>query len=258
MVIFRIVGAGRAGRSFKSALRHRGAKVEGPLRRNDPLDGVAKNADVVLLAVPDSAIDEVARQIDPGDAVVVHLSGATSLAALSPHQKRGSLHPLASLPNPVLGAERLLDQATFAVAGDSVVHDIVELLGGSAIEISEDQRALYHAAAAVASNHVVALCGQVHRLARLLNVDPTPFTTLMSTSLDNAIATEPRSALTGPASRGDHTTIDSHLAALPESEHELYTALARSASMLAGLAPYPKASPREPSGAPGAVTAEDG
>ena len=51
------------------------------------------DAELVLLCVPDTAIAEVGPRSDPGP-WVAHVSGATPLAALEPHERRFSVHPL--------------------------------------------------------------------------------------------------------------------------------------------------------------------
>lgn len=239
MTLFRVVGGGRAGLSFVSALQRCGwvcADIYGP---SDDLVDAATGVQVLILSVPDANIAEVAASIAPGDAVVLHVSGATTLDALLPHQRRGSVHPLVSLPDPTIGADRLLDGVSFAIAGDPAAAEVVAVLGGRAIDIDDEQRTLYHATAAIAANHLVALCGQVERLAVAVGLPEDTLWNLMATTLDNIRDIGAAAALTGPASRGDTSTIDAHLSALPDSEHELYRSLAREAARLAGRDPYP-------------------
>ncbi len=239
MTLFRVIGGGRAGLSFVSALQRSGwvcSNIYGP---TDDISEAAVGVDVVLVAVPDHSIALVARAINPADAAIVHVSGATKLDALLPHQDRGSVHPLVSLPDPTIGADRLLDGGTFAVAGHPVALDVVNALGGRAIEINDEHRVLYHASAAIAANHLVALCAQVERVATALEIPVEPLWNLMATTLDNIRDIGAVAALTGPAARGDTSTIDAHLSVLPESEHQLYMSLAREAARLAGREPYP-------------------
>lgn len=226
-----IVGAGgRAGGAMALALDGR-AQVERIAR--DRMSEAATVADVVILAVPDAAIAECARSIAPAGAVVVHLSGVTTLDALAPHRRVGSLHPLASMPDAALGAERLRG-AWMAVAGDAIVDELVALLGGRSFRVPDAQRALYHAAACIASNHLVALLAQVDRLAAQLGVPLAPFLDIASGSIANVAALGPADALTGPVRRGDWETVRRHLAALDPAERPLYVELARAAAALAG------------------------
>lgn len=232
--VARVVGPGRAGRSLAGALVARGWAVE-LVGRGGSLAGVAAGVDVVFLAVPDDAIAEVAGAIEPvAGTAVLHLSGSRGLDVLAPHARAGSVHPLASLPDPVTGARRLLDRCTFAVAGDPAAAEVVAALGGRAIAVADAERARYHAAAAVASNHLVALTAQVERLASLAGVPADTYWPLMRDTLDNVARVGSGRALTGPAARGDVGTIERHLEALPPDEHDLYLLLAGEAARLGG------------------------
>lgn len=217
-----------------AALRGVGWTVVGPYGRADPVADLGLRADLILLTVPDDAIATVAAAIEPTDAVIAHTSGAKGLGALAPHLRRASVHPLMSLPDPDTGAARLRQGGVFAIDGDPIARLVVDSLGGRPIEVGDDARALYHAAAAVAANHLVVLCGQVERLAALVGVPVEAYHELMSSTLDNVRRAGSVSSLTGPAARGDVSTLVAHLKALPSDEHQLYVTLAEHAAILAG------------------------
>jgi predicted short-subunit dehydrogenase-like oxidoreductase (DUF2520 family) len=224
----RIIGPGRAGRSFAAALAAAGAEVLPLQGASDDCRRAAEGADVLLLAVPDRAVAEVAATVVPSaDAVVLHCSGSLGLDVLAPHPRRGSLHPLATLPDPVIGAARLRAGAYFAVAGDAAATDLALLLGGHPIVVPEEARAAYHAAACIAANHLVALLGQVERVAAASGLPLAAFLPLARGALDDVGLVGPEAALTGPAARGDLETIERHraaLAALDPSELDGYDA----------------------------------
>lgn len=229
----RIIGAGRAGRSLHGALEQVGLDAELLDRTTDnrrALDG----ARMVILAVSDDAIAEVAASLEPGDAVVAHVSGSRTLDVLAPHRRRASMHPLMSLPNATTGAARLLDACHFAVCGDDAVLEIVDALGGIAFEVADADRPTYHAAACVAANHIVTLCAQVERLADDVGVPASAFWAMVETSVANVTETGAAAALTGPAARGDWGTIAAHLESIGEGERALYRAVAKAAAALAG------------------------
>jgi predicted short-subunit dehydrogenase-like oxidoreductase (DUF2520 family) len=230
----RIVGPGRAGSSLSRALGEAGGwDVLALLGRGDDLAGAADGADLVVVATPDGEIAGVARAIRPRDGVVVaHLSGAAGLDVLAPHRRRASVHPLVALPNAGIGAQRLRG-AWFALAGDPMGRELVEALRGRAFAVDEADRVLYHAAAVIASNHLVALLGQVERLAGAVGVPFEAYLDLVSATVDNVRELGPAAALTGPAARGDEATIRRHLEALPEDERDAYRALADAARRLA-------------------------
>lgn len=226
MTSVRIIGAGRAGGSFANALGAIGVDVLPLLRRGDDLSHATDGVDLVLIAAPDHAVEAVASSLEPRPSVVVlHLSGALGLSVLAGHARRGSLHPLATLPDPVIGGVRLRGGAYFAVAGDPVATDLALALGGHPIVVAEEARAAYHAAATIAANHLVALLGQVERVAANAGLPLEAFLPLARGALDDVRLLGPRRALTGPAARGDDQTLARHRGALDPAELDSYDAL---------------------------------
>jgi len=219
-----IVGAGRAGTSFASALERVGHHVE--LVHHDASS--IGDSSHVILCVPDDAISSVAASIAiREERVIAHVAGSRNLDVLAPHPRVGSLHPLMALPSGS-GADRLIG-ATYCVAGDDVVREVALSLAGRVITLGDEQRTTYHAAAVVASNHLVTLMGQVRTLAESIGLSLEDFLPLAERTLSDVARLGPDDALTGPASRGDMATIDAHLAAIPESERSTYVALANAA-----------------------------
>jgi predicted short-subunit dehydrogenase-like oxidoreductase (DUF2520 family) len=229
----RVIGRGRAGRSLATALGRAGWGLGGVLGREDDVTEAASGVDLLVIAVPDASVASVARSVTPvASTVVAHLAGSLGLDVLEPHARRAALHPLAALPSPEIGADRLRG-AWFAIAGDPLVRGVVDALEGRAFEVSDARRAAYHAAACIASNHLVALMAQVERVAEGADVPFDAYLDLVRATVDNVAALGPADALTGPASRGDDATIERHLAALPEEERELYTVLSEACRKLA-------------------------
>jgi predicted short-subunit dehydrogenase-like oxidoreductase (DUF2520 family) len=204
--------------------------------------------DVLVIATPDDAVAGVAASVTPrAETVVVHLSGSLGLDALATHPRRAALHPLVPLPNATVGAARLASGVTFAVSGDVVARTMARSLDGRVVEVADADRALYHAAACIAANHVVALLGQVERVAALSGLDLAAFLPLTRAAVDDVAALGPRQALTGPARRGDWDTLSRHLDALPARERAGYQAGAALATRLVeSEAPAPHIAPNVP------------
>jgi predicted short-subunit dehydrogenase-like oxidoreductase (DUF2520 family) len=224
-----IVGVGRAGSSFAAALRQVGHEVT--TFHHDEVGDVT-SADLVLLCVPDDALASVSDRLASGAYVVAHVAGSRGLGELAKHERTGFLHPLAVLSNSEIGSERLLG-ARFSVGGDELVVDLVRTLGGSVLRLGDEQRALYHATASVAANHLVALLGHVEVLANAAGLSLDDFLPLVEQALSDVRDIGASRALTGPASRADMATIDAHLEAIPESERSTYVAMANAAFELA-------------------------
>jgi predicted short-subunit dehydrogenase-like oxidoreductase (DUF2520 family) len=221
-----VIGPGRAGRSVGIALERAGWSVAGWLERGDDVTRAATGVDLLVLAVPDAAVAGVASTVEPEpETVVAHLAGSLGLDVLAAHPRRAAIHPLVALPDAELGAARLVG-AWFGIAGDPIAHEVVTALGGRPIEIADADRPLYHAAAVIASNHLVALLAQVERVAGQVGLPLAPYLDLSRGTIDNVAELGPAAALTGPAVRGDEATIERHLAALAPEERPLYEALA--------------------------------
>ena len=213
-----VIGSGRVGSAVAARLSERGVAVRvGRVVEGDP--------QLVLLCVPDTAIADVARGLTPGP-VLGHVSGATPLAALDPHERRFSVHPLQTFTRS-RGPEQL-DGAWAALTAETdemraVALWLAETLGLRPFELADSARTLYHAGAVFASNYVVTL----HRAASLLfesaGAPPEALEPLMRRTIENDFE------LTGPIARGDWATVEAHraaiLAARPELEH-LYETLA--------------------------------
>ena len=233
MVTLRVIGPGRAGRSLAAALDRAGWTVDGFLGRGDDVAGAAAGVDLLVIATPDDAVASVAAAVAPvPTTVVAHLAGSLGLDVLAPHRRRAAVHPLVALPDAELGALRLVG-AWFAVAGDPMADHVVAALGGRGFTVADDDRAVYHAAAVIASNHLVVLLGQVERVAAAAGVPLEAYLDLVRATVDNVAELGPVPALTGPAARGDLATVRRHIEAMAADERALYEALAAEARRLA-------------------------
>jgi predicted short-subunit dehydrogenase-like oxidoreductase (DUF2520 family) len=196
-----IVGRGRMGSALAAALRAAGQEVRGPLGRGEsPAD-----ATVVLLCVPDREIGTAAAAIAPGP-LVGHVSASAPLDLLAPHE-RFSLHPLLS----VVGAGASFAGAFCAVDASSeaalaAARSIAGRLGMRVKVVPIEQRALYHAAASMASNFLVTLEGGAERLASHVGLEREALVPLVRATLENWARQGARAALTGPIARGDLAT----------------------------------------------------
>ncbi len=234
MTRVRIIGPGRAGTSLAVALGRAGWDVLPMLGHNDHVHSAAADTDLLVIATPDATVAEVAGRVEACDgSAIAHLSGSLGLGPLQGHPRPAVLHPLVALPDPERGAERLVG-AWFGLAdqGDRLAVEVVASLRGKAVTVAEADWARYHAAAVIASNHVVALLGQAERVAASIGAPVDAFVDLARGSLADVAALGARAALTGPIRRGDHATVQRHLAALPPEERPGYEAMATEAARL--------------------------
>ena len=230
----RFIGPGRAGLSLARALAGAGFHIAGVLGRDDDQADAACGVDALVISTPDDDVGSVASLVRPVDGcVVLHLAASLGLDVLGPHTRRASLHPLVPLPNPIIGEQRLTSGISFAVAGDPVADEMVRALGGRPFAVADADRAAYHAAACIAANHVVALLGQVQRVAASAGLDVGAFLDLSRAAIDDVARLGPAAALTGPAGRGDWATLERHRLALPDDERAGYNAGVALANRLA-------------------------
>lgn len=221
----RIVGlAGGAGTAARAAVHLPGVPVtDGP--------AAARAAEVVLIGTPDAAIAAACADLAAAGALgptrlVGHLSGATGLGALDAARAAGAavfcLHPLQTCPTVELALARLPGSGFAITALDERVATIAERLardaGGVPFRLEDARKPAYHAAAVLASNALVALADLASRLLVASGVDDPAriLAPLARATVENLATMAPGDALTGPALRGDATTIDGNLRALAE------------------------------------------
>jgi predicted short-subunit dehydrogenase-like oxidoreductase (DUF2520 family) len=216
-----IGGRGRVGSAVSGRLAERGVRLD----EDEP--------ELTLLCVPDRAIAEVADRIAPGP-WVAHVSGATPLSVLDPHERRFSMHPLQTFSK-ARGPEQL-DGAWGAVTAESeearaVGFWLADTLGLRPFDLDDAGRAAYHAGAAVASNYLVTLRAAAGSLLEAAGASPEALDPLMRRVIENGFE------LTGPIPRGDWETVERHLSSIrehrPELE-ELYLVLAGATAKFAG------------------------
>lgn len=245
-----VLGAGRLGTALAIALRSRGYRIEALLARHlgnakraarliNP-DALALSSaqfdrlprsELFLITTPDDLIAEAASRLARAVAqngrglTALHASGALSSATLHSLKDAGfdtgSMHPLVSVSDALAGAEGL-SSAFYCIEGDvkarQLARKLVRDLGGQSFSISARDKALYHAAAVIASGHTVALfdvatemlvrCGLTGQRARSVLMP------LLRSTVENLSAQEPAHAITGTFARADAATVERHLDAL--------------------------------------------
>lgn len=262
-----VLGAGRVGAVLGAALQHSGHQVvgatgvsEASLNRIDALlpgvpvvdqEQLVRDADLVLLTVPDDQIEQVVAGMAalgawcPGQ-IVVHTSGRYGTEVLDAAAKEGALalaiHPAMTFTGTSLDLDRMTG-AVFAVSGAGAMLPIGQALavemGGEPIVVANDKRPAYHAALVHGANHVVTAVTQASaQLARIGIEEPARvLSPLVHASIDGAFGDAPGAvnSLTGPVVRADSRTIAAHVKALAHEPEALaaYRAMARATADLA-------------------------
>lgn len=126
----------------------------------------------------------------------------------------------------VTGAGGALAGAGAAVAGATpralvTATELAHRLGMRPVAVDDADRALYHAAASVASNFLVTLEAAAERLAAAAGVDRAQLVPLVRATVENWAALGPERALTGPIARGDRETVMRQRAAVASRAPDL-------------------------------------
>ncbi|MDO8785449.1 MAG: DUF2520 domain-containing protein [Syntrophales bacterium] len=232
---YRIVAVtGRSASSIEQALPYTGGKAFSSLSE------AASQADCILIATGDDAIAPACEEIVKGEGVkpgnkVFHMSGAGGLDLLDAARRAGahvaSIHPIQTLAD-IKSAIENIPGSTFGITADDKIKDwsvkIVRDLGGIPFFIPEDAKPLYHAAACMASNYLIALMHTVESIYTSLGLTSEEaihaFWPLVRGTIKNIETKGTILSLTGPISRGDAGTIEKHLQAFREKFPALLTA----------------------------------
>jgi predicted short-subunit dehydrogenase-like oxidoreductase (DUF2520 family) len=193
-----VIGRGRVGSAVAARLQELGISLR-------------EDAELTLLCVPDTAIRDVAQGLSLGHGWIGHVSGATPLSALDPHERRFSLHPLQTFTRS-RGPEQL-DGSWAAVTAETdeareLGFELARTLGLRPFELADEARPLYHAGAAIASNYLVTLHRAASELLTAAGAPPEALEPLMRRTIENGFE------LTGPIERGDWATVEAHRVAI--------------------------------------------
>lgn len=261
------VGPGRVGLAIGGALVDAGAVEEiiycgrrpeppphplfelGSARYVYGLERPPEGTTAVFITVPDGVVAELAHALAgrgkaPEGCVAYHTSGALSADPLAPLHALGfsvgSMHPLQSIADPVSAASRL-PGSYFAISGEAealtTARRLLFHLGARSITVPTTRRPLYHAAAVMASNHLLVVLAVARRLLVQAGAPADEaldaLIPLARGTVENLAELGLVNALTGPVARGDLETVELHLRMMEPRDRALYVALGREVMELA-------------------------
>lgn len=202
------------------------------------IEDVIAASDAIILSTPDGAIKKVWDTIDKKNLtgkMICHLSGSLSSDVFSGIDNYGaygiSIHPMVAFSDKESVYEQL-KEVSFTLEGHAYAvakwQTLFETTGNAAITIKKEVKPLYHAAASVLSNQVIAVLDMGYDLLKRCGFSEDEARSfsrvLVKNNVANVIQNGIVSALTGPVERGDTETVKKHLDVLTESEKELYQA----------------------------------
>jgi predicted short-subunit dehydrogenase-like oxidoreductase (DUF2520 family) len=227
------IGAGNLAWNLAPALERGGASVRNIFSRNienaknlvnkvyegqvkADLDFSASEADIILVAVSDDGIEEVAKELILAENVVIaHTSGSIPLSALgySATSNIGVFYPLQTFTK---SQQVDFDNIPFLIEGENkqtikTLSSLASTLSKNVSVVSSYQRQQIHLAAVFASNFTNWMLTQSEKILEDANLDFSIVHALIAQSVNNAINTGPKNVQTGPAKRNDFEVLDTHM-----------------------------------------------
>lgn len=230
-----IIGTGNVGWHLTQLLINANIEVSGILIRKiskakakginklfnvpleDNLENLAKSSTIIIIAVNDDNIEEMAKNLTGFEGIVCHTSGSVNLNTLARHCKKSAvLYPLQTLSK-----EKIVNPADIPFCIEAVSDDIenklikiTESMGCNTIKTTSDQRLMLHVAAVLVCNFTNHLLNRAKNILDQNDINFEILYPLISETLNKATSMDPFYAQTGPAIRNDIITINKHLKAL--------------------------------------------
>ncbi len=252
-----IIGSGRVGYSVGRYLSDNQMDVTGFYDRHheraqdaaafckkdsfQSLEELVYASDTLFLTTQDSEIRHVwdcIREMSITNKIICHFSGSLSSVVFQGIERTGavccSIHPMLAFSDKYASYLQLKN-AFFTVEGDakavSLMQALFQPLGNTVVEIDASKKALYHCAASVLSNQVIAVLDSGYRMLEQVGFSKEEVlaatSSLITGNVANVIATGCENALTGPIERGDVQTVRKHLQCVPREDLEMYVVLGK-------------------------------
>ena len=187
----------------------------------------ARGADCILITTTDDAVASVCKAVAEGGGFrkgvkAVHTSGVGGLDLLRAAKRHGAhvacIHPLQTVAD-VESAIGKIPGSTFGITADEEIlpwaFRIAEDLGGRPFHVPGEDKALYHAAACMASNYLVTLMVLVEEIYGRIGLSREEairaFWPLVKGTIVNIESKGTIPSLTGPIARGDGGTVRKHI-----------------------------------------------
>ncbi len=222
-----IVGSGNVAFAYAKVLKNNGINVYRMLVRNPDViseiktkfDVVATlnyheivDCDIVIIAVNDDAIEDVASKLKSSNAMVVHTSGMKPSNILNKFLHHGVIYPLQTITKDY---DIDFKDVPFIITASSP-NDVEKLMALASVmselvvESSDENRAYVHMNAIYVSNFVNVMLQIANKLLDRKNLDISIFRSLVNETIKKSFSLGPKEALTGPAKRRDMKTINAH------------------------------------------------
>lgn len=228
-----IIGSGNVAYHIAAALQTSGQSVKQLFARNtEELSLISnklsipfnnenlKDADLYIICVSDSAIQEVSKRITNPNALVVHTSGSMPKEILEGNYRKGSWYPLQTFSK---NKNLNYSEIPFFIETESEAD--LKLLWDMTLKISDkiqestfEKRKYIHLTAVFACNFVNHLFARAKEISDEQNIPFDYFIPLIDETVDKINYLEPKKAQTGPAVRNDQRILELHEQLLTDPE----------------------------------------
>jgi len=233
------IGAGNVATHLAEAFQYTGGKILQVYSRTEnsaklladkinakyttDLNRIIPDADLYLISVADSALQQVAKKIKTGKSLVVHTSGFYEMNMLENISENiGVFYPLQTFSK-----KRKIDFLTIPICIEANSEDNLKLLEDLALSfsssvhfINSEQKKILHLAAVFASNFTNHMYSIAEEILKNENIPFDILKPLIKETAEKAIEVNPSESQTGPARRNDSTVIEQHLKMLENSDYK--------------------------------------
>ena len=232
-----LIGSGNVSFALFKALNNNGISVDAVFVRNkdkkheiEELFGVKVlteyeeifDCDLVIIAVKDDAIKDVASNLNDYKGLLVHTSGTQSSSLLNNVENYGILYPLQTLTKDFDVDFKKIPLLINASSSDSLnkIKTLATSISDIVMECSDEERIHIHMSAVYVSNFVNVMLQIGNKLLNDRGFDISLLESLVKETVNKSFILGPDEALTGPAKRGDFDTINKHLSLLDNNLQE--------------------------------------
>lgn len=224
-----IIGKGNAAWHYNNAMANLGINVNcissrGEIRKED------LRSDLIIIAVLDKAIEEVAGKLRIKDSILVHTSGTVDIEVLNKSSENyGIFYPLQTITK---GIQINFSDVPLCIDANnektlvSLKH-LAKRLTDKVYEINTSQRQELHLAAVFANNFTNHLLGISKQILERKNIPFDIIFPLINQTIEKAKHNNPFDVQTGPAKRQEMAIMENHKSRLDDDEREIYEILSR-------------------------------
>lgn len=187
-----------------------------------------KKADLIIVAVSDKEIGNIANQII--NTPIVHTSGSVGLEVFKKHFNAGVFYPLQTFNTNV---EVVFKEVPICIEANNKAFEeeiikVAQKISENVVKMDSKQRKKLHLAAVFSCNFTNHMFSIAHDILQKSNVDFNLLHPLIRQTIKKIEKHSPKDVQTGPAKRNDKKIIESHLESLENNQQELYKLITNS------------------------------